>query len=121
MKNFLFIAATILLDAIGGGFDRCSSKHYDDIYLNVSTNTVELDDQGGARATFGVSSNSHWRISNGDRWLEVSPNEGKNVAQITVTAITPNDSPTNRSSSVRIFCEGINIEVKVVQKGKEEQ
>jgi len=117
MKNLLLVYVSILLDVIGLGHS-CSSRHYDDAYLNVSTNTVILDAPKGSSGSLRVSSDTYWWVSNKEQWLEVSSKSGNNDAEIRVTATLPNESTDDRFSTITINSGDIRIEVKVVQKGK---
>lgn len=117
MKNLLFVSLMIILDVLGCG--RRHIDHVEEPYLAVNNDVVELDSVQDARGVISLSSNTRWTVQNKDgSWLEVTPLSGKGNAQITVTALSSNESTYKRSGIIIISGVNEKLQVLVYQKGK---
>jgi hypothetical protein len=71
------------------------------VYLSVSASQLSILASAGSTATFDLSSNTSWSISNNQQWLSVSPSSGSDNAAVSLTA-TENTAATTRSATVTI-------------------
>jgi hypothetical protein len=77
-------------------------------YFSVEPIGITLNYESGSFASFTISSNSGWSISNNASWISVSPTSGSGDAIITVTSSSANPSTTtSRSATVTVTgCSG---------------
>jgi hypothetical protein len=88
--------------------------------LEVSVPEVSVNAESGASASFSISSNITWNITDDATWLDVSPASGSNNAVINVTANSANNSTASRTATVTITADGVsNILVTVTQQGQQ--
>ena len=120
MKSLLFASIAILLDVAPMGCESCRSRdNYDeDPYLEVSTKTVVLENQGSVRV-ISIRSNKNWIVeTNCEQWLDVNPKSGNGNADIIVTATASSDSAIERACIITIGDLKNRQEVLVKQLGR---
>lgn len=71
-------------------------------YLDVSENSIDIDDAKGATTSFNITSNSNWIISNVPEWLTLSENSGSGDATITITTNSVNTTSDVRTAYLMV-------------------
>jgi hypothetical protein len=111
----LAIKGDYIIAGTGGGAWKRSLSEV--LSLNVSTNLVSIDAQANSTATFNITSNVNWTITNPETWITVSSTSGYGDKTITLTA-QENTEAASRTSTVTISSIGLtNKIVTVTQEG----
>lgn len=87
------------------------------IILQASPATLSIDAESNSTATFNITSNVNWTLSNTESWLTLSTTNGTGNATITATA---QKNPTTNTRNATITVQGTGAEnqsVVVTQKG----
>lgn len=86
-------------------------------YLNVSTNTLTIDQPGGSTETFEITSNMSWSAWSSQSWLTTSESNGSRNSTITLTA-EENSTGSDRYATVTAQgALGLPEEISVTQAG----
>jgi hypothetical protein len=88
-------------------------------FLNVSTNTLNLDATANSTANFDISSNQAWTLQISESWLTANVNSGTANAGLILTG-TENDSYSTRIANVQVMVNGVVVQTIIVtQKAKQ--
>lgn len=80
-------------------------------------NSFFIDAQKGTSTTFIFESNCRWEIKTDAEWLEFSPSSGNSGTNtVTVTAISDNNSGTEREAEVSVCSEDMKSDFYIFQK-----
>lgn len=113
MNRLIHIGLCLLLLL---GVAACSNN--EDAQMVLSKKEVRLDAEGGT-ATFRVQTLGDWTIeTDGQEWYTVSPMQGSEAAEVTVTA----DASTEvvpRTANVTVHCGSSSVALTVTQTGTE--
>lgn len=108
MKN-LILPVLLLMFIVS-----CSKDEDATPSLNVSSQTVEFESDGGS-VDVNVTSNVSWTaVSSAADWCSVSPASGTNNGSIKITA-TANTALAEREATVTVSGEGQEKKITVVQ------
>lgn len=108
MKN-LILPVLLLMFIVSCSKDKDATPS-----LNVSSQTVEFESDGGS-VDVNVTSNVSWTaVSSAADWCSVSPASGTNNGSIKITA-TANTALAEREATVTVSGEGQEKKITVVQ------
>ncbi|MBL4707680.1 MAG: T9SS type A sorting domain-containing protein, partial [Flavobacteriales bacterium] len=80
--------------------------------INVSPDSVTLSSGSGSSATFTINSTTNWSINTLANWFSVNPNTGTGNGVITITAVSENQSGSERTATLSV--DGIGALSKTV-------
>jgi|GEM_PF-1436497 len=83
------------------------------VFLNVSTNSLNLTTAASSTATFDISSNTAWSVSSNQTWITANATTGSNTSTITLTA-SSNLNTTSRSATISVSGNGVATQNIVV-------
>ena len=86
-------------------------------FLTVSPNNVTIPYTGGS-ASFSVSSNTNWQVTENAPWLSGSPLSGLGDGTVTLSA-PPNTSTNSRTTNVTVSGDGVADQTVVVTQAGE--
>lgn len=86
----------------GGTASNCSAG----TTLTVAPTTVNLAAAANSTATFNITSNTSWTVTDDQPWLTVSPTSGSNNGTVTLTA-QQNTNTAARTASVTVSATGV--------------
>ena len=111
-------ARSATVTVTGGGITRMVTVTQPGVssYLTVGPTSVSVP-QGGGPATFSVSANVSWSVTDDASWLTTSPTSGSGDATVTVNATSANTATSSRSATVTVTGGGITRMVTVTQPG----
>lgn len=109
MKKYLWpLSVTLIVALLSAGFISCGSDDDDPaskIELKVSPTEISLMAQANSAASFTVTANESWTITNSADWLNLSSYSGRDGSTpITVTAISANASSEKRTATIFVQC-----------------
>ena len=87
------------------------------VFLEVSIPSITIGSANNSNASFAITSNTTWTISNKPSWLNLSSSSGSNNATITVTANSANATSNPRVAILTVSGGGISRNVTVTQSG----
>jgi hypothetical protein len=105
--------STALPTGTGSPASNCSGG----TTLSVSPTTVNVAAAANSSATFNVSSNTSWTVTDDQAWLTATPASGSNNGTVTVTA-QQNTSTSVRTAAVTVSATGVPSQtVTAIQSG----
>jgi len=75
--------------------------------LNVSSTSILLNSDSGAKGTFNISSTTNWSVSDNSDWLVLSPLNGSNNGTITATTTSANLGTSPRTATITVTGQGV--------------
>ncbi len=113
--NFFMIVTTILCSVF---LISCGDKDKPDT-IEASPSDINLDFSANSSNTVNIKSSGEWHISSKPQWIDVSPLSGSGNENVTITAISENESTSPRSESIDFKTGSATASVQITQAGKE--
>lgn len=116
-KFFSFFLCAVLSMTAASFFTSCGSDDDDEpkIPLSVSPSNITLQSDRSASTTFVINCTGTWTLQNNSDWLMTSASSGSGTTNITITALSANDTSSPRHAQISVFCDGETSTVEVTQ------
>lgn len=102
-------------------FFEFASRHFKIPALFVSAESINLFSSEGSKASFIITSNTHWILRCPEKWLLANTESGDGSGQVVITS-AENTGTNGRSAKVTITADGIPPKViEVFQKARHEE
>ena len=110
LPQLLIRSVDDLVTMAGNRFDASSS------YIDVSTDEFVFEDKGGKESVV-ITANVNWVVLNDASWLSVTPANGLNDGEITITA--NKNEGEERKTTITITSGELTKNIEVIQKSTE--
>lgn len=86
------------------------------VYLNLSTNIINLNTNDGANVDFDISSNTSWTVKSDQDWAIVNNESGNSDSKVSINVLS-NVNTLARTSLIEVKSENIRRVVTLSQSG----
>lgn len=117
-KNFLWLISMALFVGFSLTLVSCGGDDDEQNEVSVSMPSVNFGESGGSQSV-QVKSNTKWTVSGNPGWLTVTPMQGSNNGEFSITA-NPNTEKSSRNCVLYINAGSASTVVSVNQSGKEQ-
>ena len=84
----------------------CTTDLEDDVEFYLNPENIELESQRGSKATFTISTDGEWTVTNIPSFVKLSSTKGKGTTVITVQTVADNNTSQDYEDIIVVSVDG---------------